>query len=171
MPADETGSATTARILDGTIATIRKAATEVTTIKLAQTVELAAAPTGEIDDPASAANAEAAAEAAAVAAAAPDASNTTLVTGALPDVTAAFSAVELAASTATTAKINGRVVPSARLSPANDEALSAGVQAILKGSNTDDSTQPANRAVDTDPLDAGVDMALSPPTPAIAAGK
>ena len=84
---------------------------------------------------------------------------------------AAVSAIELAGRIETAARINGRSITAAKTDGGDHDQLTAGVQAILRGSNSDDDSQTAGKLADKETLDAGVHMALSQFSFAAASGQ
>lgn len=175
-------SITTARILDGTISTVGKSVSDVTTIVLANNSPPSAAPEEptigagqtppasvkvEENTPESkvAATTSAAEKASATGHNSMTAATSLLIASSAKAFNGVVSAIELAGNFETLGTINGRSVTTARVDTGHDEKLTAGVQAILRGSKTDDDgLDSAIVAPNSEGLDAGVKKALAQST-------
>ena len=154
---DTDNSITIARILDGTIASSSKKIADVTTIVLARTEEpvvkleavaAATSPSSTID---AGNTAHGAADGVAATAAASPTTHAAAPVGVV-------TALELADANESVARINGQTV--ARIDKSNEDILPAGVQAVLRGSTTEDDSEAALQSAHGEPLDAAIETRL-----------
>ncbi len=71
------------------------------------------------------------------------------------------TALELADTNKSGARINGQTA--ARIDKSNEDILPAGVQAVLRGSTTEDDSEAALQSAHGEPLDAAIETALTHP--------
>ncbi len=146
-------SVTIARILDGTISTAGKKVADVTTIVLARAEE----PVVRLEAVAAATSPESNINAADGVAASLAASPATPPAAPVGAVTA----LELADTNESGARINGQTA--ARIDKSTEDTLPAGVQAVLRGSTTEDDSEAVLQSAHGERLDAAIETALTQP--------